>query len=388
MPITGNNGGTMRKQLEAVTIASLAIVGMVGLSSTVACSQAAGVRAMMSFKQANQAYQHQEYKRAAALYEDTIQADPSLAQVYFYLGNSYDNLYKPGDTSPANTELLTKALQNYQAAAEKLSSDKPEEAKLKALDLQYLVAIYGPDKLDDPVKAEPVIQRLIQLDPTEPANYFNLAKIYEDAGMYPEAEDILMRAKQAKPGEPTVYMQLAGYYNRQGDFEKTIEALQERTQREANNPEAFYTIATYYWDEAYRDARLSENDKKGYVEKGLDAIDTSLRSNPTTWKPSCTRTCCSGSRRTWRRIPPSSRRSSSRPTRFATRRTSCASRRPRALAISGRFCRFYGSVDFLSLLFGRSTDSPSAWIKRPPDDVPAAFFVSRSQHRVKLRALQ
>ena len=44
------------------------------------------------------------------------------------------------------------------------------------------MAAYGPDKLDDPVKAEPVVIRLIQLDPGEPANYFQLAKLYEDAG--------------------------------------------------------------------------------------------------------------------------------------------------------------------------------------------------------------
>lgn len=273
-----DNGGTMR--MQAVTLASLAMVGMLGLSSTVACTQAAGVKAMMSFKEANTAYQHQEYAKSAALYEQTVQDNPDLPQVYFYLGNSYDNQYKPGVTTAANDELLAKAVKNYQLAAEKLSADKPDQASTKALALQYLVAAYGPDKLNDPAKAEPVIQRLIQLAPAEPTNYFALAKIYEDAGLYKEAEDVLVRAKQAKPSEPAVYTTLAGYYNRQGQFEKTIESLEERARREPNNPEALYTIATYYWDEAYRDARLKESEKMAYVQKGIEAIDHSIQIKP------------------------------------------------------------------------------------------------------------
>src|SRR5450830_601029 len=113
-------------RLNSIT-AALAIVATLGLSSTVACSQAAGVKAMITFKQANQAYQQADYKRAAQLYETTIQSDPTLAQ----------------------------AIQNYQLAAEKLSVEKPADAKLKKLALEYLVAGYGPDKLNDPAKAEP-----------------------------------------------------------------------------------------------------------------------------------------------------------------------------------------------------------------------------------------
>jgi len=263
-------------RLESMT-AALAIVAALGLASTVACTQAAGVKAMMTFKQANQAYQSADYKRAVELYEQTIQNDPTLAQVYFFLGNSYDNLYKPGVTEPANAALLANAVKNYQIAAEKLSVDIPADAKLKKLSLEYLVAGFGRDKLNDPAQAEPVIQRIIQLDPGDPVNYFVLAKLYEDAGIYDEAEKILLLAKLAKPSDSTVYMQLAGFYNRQGQFDKTIAALIGRSEKEPNNPEAFYTIATYYWDEAYRDIRLKEAEKVDYVAKGMEAIERSLQ---------------------------------------------------------------------------------------------------------------
>src|SRR6185312_4778176 len=122
-----------------------------------------------------------------------------------------------------NDALLAKAVDNYQKAAEKLSaSPDPKEKQLGTLSLQYLVASYGADKLNDPAKAEPVVQKMIQLEPGEPANYFALAKIYEDAGAYPEAEQTLLKARDVKPSDPAVYMTLAGYYNRQNEFEKTI----------------------------------------------------------------------------------------------------------------------------------------------------------------------
>jgi tetratricopeptide (TPR) repeat protein len=269
--------------MRSLSEASLACVAMLAVGSlTVGCAKVGEIKAKKAFKSANQAYQAQDYKKAADFYEETVVADPNLNAAYFFLGNSYDNLYKPsrkGDA--ANDELLTKAVDNYQKAAEKLAaSGTPDDKKLGTLSLQYLVAAYGPDKLNDPAKAEPVVQKMIQLEPSEPTNYFALAKIYEDAGAYEEAEKVLQQAKEARPTDPAVYMTLAGYYNRQGHFEKTIAALEERAAKEPNNPEAFYTIATYYWDEAYRDFKLKDTEKREFVGKGVEAVDHALQIKP------------------------------------------------------------------------------------------------------------
>jgi len=267
--------------MQARSRASLAVVAVLALASAVGCSRFSQLKAMKAFKEANQAYQQQDYKKAADLYEQTVAADPNLAGAYFYLGNSYDNQYKPSRKGEAaNDALLAKAVTNYELAAQKLSTDKPDDQKLRKLTLEYLVAAYGPDKLNDPAKAEPVVQRMIQLEPGDPTNYFALAKIYEDAGAYEEAEKVLQQAKDARPSDPAVYMTLAGFYNRQGQFDKTIQALQERAQKEPNNPEAFYTIATYYWDEAYRDFKLKEPEKKDFVQKGIEAVDHALQIKP------------------------------------------------------------------------------------------------------------
>jgi len=270
------------RSLSGASLAVAAMLALGSLTSTVGCAKVSEIKAKKAFKSANQAYQQQDYKKAADLYEETVAADPNLDSAYFFLGNSYDNQYKPSKKGDAaNDALLQKAVDNYQKAAEKLSaSPKPDDKKLGTLSLQYLVAAYGPDKLSDPAKAEPVVQKMIQLEPGEPSNYFALAKIYEDAGAYEEAEKVLQQAKVAKPTDPAVYMTLAGYYNRQGHFDKTIEALEERAAKEPNNPEAFYTIATYYWDEAYRDFKLKEAEKRAFVGKGVEAVDHALQIKP------------------------------------------------------------------------------------------------------------
>jgi len=277
MPINGHKGDRMRY----LSVSSLTIVlGLV--LATVGCGKVGQLAAMKSFKAANQAYAQQDYKNAADLYEETVKADPNLAAAYFYLANSYDNLFKPSRKGEAaNDAMLTKAVENYQTAAEKLSaSGKPDDKKLAKLSMEYLVAAYGADKLNDPAKAEPVVQRMIQLEPSESTNYFMLARIYEDAGAYQNEEEILLKAKEVKPDDPAVYMTLAGYYKRQGQVEKMIKAAEERADHEPKNPEAQYTVGTFYWDEAFRDTTLREPQKREYLAKGVAAIDKAIQIKP------------------------------------------------------------------------------------------------------------
>jgi predicted Zn-dependent protease len=236
------------------------------------CAQVGVLKARKAFKEANLLYQQQDYKKAAEKYEIVVQNDPAFSQAYFYLGNSYDMLFKPSRKGEAqNDEYLKRAIENYRKCA-----DMEKDAKLKKLSLDFLVAAYGPDKMADPAQAVPLIEEMIRLEPTEPTNYYVLAKMYEDAGNLEVAEQQLLKAKEVRPNDSSTYMQLAGFYNRQGEFEKTMTALDERAQKEPTNPEAFYTIASYYWEKAYRDFRLKDADKLKYIDLGLKASDQAL----------------------------------------------------------------------------------------------------------------
>ena len=281
MSIKGDTGRAIRVRRGSIRTASLALAVAMALSLTVGCAKIGEVLGMFKFKQANQAYVVQDYVRAVDLYEETISNDPNNAIVYFYLGNSYDNLYKPSDKGdPVNDEMMAKAVANYHTAVDKLDRNDQTEGNIRNLAMQFLMAAYGPDKLDDPVSAEPVIIGLIQDNPGEPANYFQLGKLYEDAAEYEAAEQVYVAAKTAKPKDPAVYMQLAGYYSRQDNFPMTIDAYQQRAAADPSNPEGFYTIATQYWDQAYRGAGVRDSEKKSHVELGIVAIDRAIEIRP------------------------------------------------------------------------------------------------------------
>jgi tetratricopeptide (TPR) repeat protein len=237
----------MRTRFRAALLA--AAIGLAG-AGTSACNYLGTLKAQMAFKDANAAYQTQDYKKAIEKYKEALQHKPDLAVAYFYLGNSYDNLYKPARKGePANDANLTEAVNYYRKATETI-----EDPKLRKLSYEYLLNSYGAEKLNDPTQAEPIVRKMIEMEPDEPSNYYALAKIYEDAGNYEEAEKMLIAARDRRPKDSTTYMQLAGFYN----------------------PEAYYTIATYLWDKTFRDFRLKDAEKRTYVEKGIEATDKAI----------------------------------------------------------------------------------------------------------------
>jgi tetratricopeptide (TPR) repeat protein len=253
---------------------------VVGLSlAATGCSQIEMLQAKMAFREANTAYQKQDYQLAAQKYEEVLAKnpeDPQLLTAYFYLGNSYDNQYRPGrEGDAANDALLQKAIDNYKRAVERLEA----VPQIRTLSMQYLVAAYGPDKLNDPSQAEPLLLQMMKENPQESANYFLLAKLYEDAGDYDNAEKTLVAAREARPNDPVVYTTMAAFYDRQGNFDKLVESLEARVAQEPNNPEAHYTIATYYFNKASRDFSLTDAEKAKYAQGGIVAVDKALAIN-------------------------------------------------------------------------------------------------------------
>lgn len=268
----------MRKvSSQAVLVTLIAGLGF----AAAGCSQVDKFQAYMHIKDAHTAYAQQDYRGAATAYEEAVlneelaSGDPRLSPAYFYLANSYDNMYRPTRRGEAtNDEYLNKAVQYY-----KKSASVETDPIIKTRALQYLVGVYGGDKLNDPAQSEPVIQQLIQMDPKDTTNYTALARLYEDNGDYENAEATLMKAREMAPNAPEVYLTIAGYYERQDNFEKQIEALETRATKDPNNPEAYYTLAVNYWNKAYRDFRLSEAEKVKFVATGVQQIDKALAIN-------------------------------------------------------------------------------------------------------------
>ena len=242
----------------------------------ISCSAFDRLRALRVIRDAHTQYQRADYGAAAELYEEVLVNDPNLVEAYFYLANSYDQQYRPAlRGEPDNDRVLEMAIDNYITSAERQNS-----LDMQTLSLQYLVAAFGPDKANDPAKAEPVLQVMTEADPTNPENYFALARLYEDSGLFTEAEEVLRQVRTQRGDDPQVFLQLAAFYNRNELFDETIEALRERSALEPENPEAFYTISTYYWEKAFRDFTLSDEQEEEYVMLGLEEVEKALDLNP------------------------------------------------------------------------------------------------------------
>ena len=263
--------------------AVLALGLTVGLSAAAGCGRysISNLRAVKAFKDGSEAYKKSDFAKASELFEESVKYLSDQGVVYFFLANSYDQQWKPSRKGePANDAFMAKAVQNYQLAIDKLTADTENDRKYRQYSYEYMIAAYGPEKLNDFSKAEPIALKLIQLSPNEPVNYQALGKMYEDQGRYDESEAMFKKAIEAKPNDPGVYTAIAGYYNRQGKFDETMAALEERTKYEPNNPEAYHYMATFYQDVIEKEFRISGEKKRLYAIKGIDAENKALALNP------------------------------------------------------------------------------------------------------------
>jgi len=256
-----------------------------GMGSVAGCGKYAihNLRFVKGFKDGTEAYKKSDFASAAKLFEEAIAFDPEEGQgvAYFFLANSYDQQFKASHKGePVNDGYMKKAVENYQKAIDHLKGTTPMDNQYRRYSYEYMIAAYGPDKLEDFSKAEPIALKLIELTPNEPVNLQALGKLYEDQGRYDEAEAQFKKAIEAKPTDPGVYTAIAGFYNRQGKFEETMVALEKRTSYEPNNPEAYHYMATFYQDKVQRQFNLAPAKKRDYIMKGLDAEDKALALNP------------------------------------------------------------------------------------------------------------
>jgi tetratricopeptide (TPR) repeat protein len=267
----------MRTRFCSASAGALAVILGVSVGAS-ACGKYsfAALGARKAVREAHELYKASKYKDAAERYEAAIAGDPTLEGAHFFLANSYDNLYKPSRAGePENDAYMQKAIEWYKKAAE-----KEPNPLYRQRSMQYLVAAYGPEKLNNPAEAEPIVKRMIEMDPGEYLNYVELSKIYENAGRYDEAEAQLLKAREVKPKQPEVYAALSAFYNRQGEFDKTVDALNTAADLQPENPQGYQLVAVFFWEKAFKDKRLTPVQQRDYIMKGLEATDKALKLNP------------------------------------------------------------------------------------------------------------
>jgi TonB family protein len=154
-----------------------------------------------------------------------------------------------GDAAGARVDFTASAAAFARVANRTATSVDPGDRRAYGTALAGLAAMYRPDRLNDLVRLEPVLQALIALDPTSPAGYRDLVDLYD---------------RRVEP-------------------RKAIDTLWDRAAHEVGpHDEAFVEIARRYVDEAIRAPGQAE--KHGYALQGLDAVDRALAANSTAWQ--------------------------------------------------------------------------------------------------------
>ncbi len=127
---------------------------------------------------------------------------------------------------------------------------------------------------------EATLKKMIEADPKNSDLYYALARVYEKGGDIEKAAATMETAVTMAPPNSGLYSLIVGFYNRQGNVDKVVEWLGRWEAMEPQNPVPYYTASTYYWEKAYRDATLTDGQKRDYVERGLQAADRALAMNP------------------------------------------------------------------------------------------------------------
>ena len=120
----------MRTRSRAALLAAALAVAGVDASG---CSKLNCFKGQMAFKDANAAYQRQRLQKGDRQVPGGARLQPRTCQVaYFYLANSYDNLYKPAKKGqPENDAYLHKAVENYKKASETIADPKLKKLSLR-----------------------------------------------------------------------------------------------------------------------------------------------------------------------------------------------------------------------------------------------------------------
>lgn len=210
----------MKKKLCLLAALSLS------LSSLVGCTK---VQARMEIRDANDAYQKEEYATALKHYQKARQIDAnSFPELERMIGYSLIGLYVPDDKSPENVK-------NADAAVVELRK-------------------YLKNKPDDRIAREALINLYLNAERiTDAINYFR---------------DWL----QTHPADIEAVRSIATLYAKQGNFNESLNWYQKITLLQPRDPEAFYVYGVVCYEKVAKNPPADLNERLMIIERGKKAL--------------------------------------------------------------------------------------------------------------------
>ena len=267
-----------------LTAAALAVVFAFAACQDISYSK---LSANYHFGRANSFFRENQYRKAIAEYEATLQFNPKMTQAFRFLGESYKQLYKPGVDSQINKELEKKAIE---ALTKALAIEPNNKDTIYSLGDMY-------DKLKNFPEAERLFLRIIELQPERMSNYYVIADFYKryigiQPGMNGKAESMYLRRIETDPDNPQGYAYAADYYEtipasaeniRQavGNFDLANEYWDKRIALEPDNAQAYLSKGVNRWTRAYRFQQgISKEERLKVANEALKAIQKAIEIDP------------------------------------------------------------------------------------------------------------
>jgi hypothetical protein len=190
------------------------------------------IEARMAIKDANTAYEKEDYANALQGYVKARQIDPSFPDLDRMIGYSQIGLYVPEDKSPQNEA-------HADAAIAELT--------------QYL-----KKRPDDRIARDALIN------------------MYLNANRTSQAIDYFRAYLLAHPADLEAVKSVATLYAKQGNFNESLNWYQKITLLDSKNPESFYIFGVVCYEKVAKNPPADLKEKADIIEKGKNALQHAI----------------------------------------------------------------------------------------------------------------
>ena len=190
------------------------------------------IEARMAIKDANAAYEKEDYGNALKGYIKARQIDPSFPDLDRMIGYSQIGLYVPDDKSPQNEA-------HADAAIAELTG-------------------YLKKRPDDRIARDALIN------------------MYLNANRTSQAIDYFRAYLQAHPADLDAVKSIATLYAKQGNFNESLNWYQKITLLDSKNPESFYIFGVVCYEKVSKNPPADLREKVEIIEKGKAALQHAI----------------------------------------------------------------------------------------------------------------
>jgi len=191
------------------------------------------IKARMEIKDANTAYDHEDYAVALQHYTRARQVDASFPDLDRMIGYSQIGLYVPEDKSPAN------------------------EARADAAIME--LTKYLKKRPDDKIARDVLIS------------------VYLTANRTSQAIDYFRNYLASHPADLEAVKSIATLYAKQGDFNESLAWYKKITLLDSKNPESFYIFGVVCYEKVAKNPPADLVQKLDIVMQGKDALQTAIK---------------------------------------------------------------------------------------------------------------